>query len=119
MSNIVYPACDRVHSETHALYGVWIKGCCARILFKNTKMRFDNHYYGLFIDGSTLKNDKNTGITLQMVECQFEGSRNAQVVYLKQTHAVITNCTFSNNTGTGSQSSPPSQFIRLTFTVLL
>ena len=93
-----------VHSETHALYGVWIKGCCARILFKNTKMRFDNHYYGLFIDGSTLKNDKNTGITLQMVECQFEGSRNAQVVYLKQTHAVITNCTFSNNTGTGSQS---------------
>ena len=39
-----------------------------------------------------------------MVECQFEGSRNAQVVYLKQTHAVITNCTFSNNTGTGSQS---------------
>ena len=22
---------------------VWIKGCCARILFKNTKMRFDNH----------------------------------------------------------------------------
>ena len=86
-----------LHTQNHSYNGIRIHGCCFHITLNNTRMRFDNIIrYGLMLLGESRS-------TLQMVDSQLEGSHNLKtVISLRQILAVITNCTFSNNSGSDS-----------------
>ena len=90
---------SHVHTQKHSHYGVRIHGCCFHITLNNTRMRFAN----LIRNGLMLLGESISACTLQMVDSQLEGSHNLPtVITLKQILANITNCTFSNNSGSDS-----------------
>ena len=90
-----------VHTETHSYHGVLVRGCCSRVVLNKTRMTFANQHTSLFLRSFPRFN--NTCM-LHMVDSQFEGSHNMykSIIHLNQARTAITNCTFSNNTGTGS-----------------
>ena len=71
--------------------GILMMGHNCQLVLNKSRMRFAKLKDG----GLTLR------ISLsKMVDCQFEGSHDVFfVIYVDQTKALITNCTFSNNTG--------------------
>ena len=85
-----------LHTEKHSDNGVRIDGCCPAVTLTNTRMRLTKQRnFGFYITSD----DLITGVT-QMNNCQFEGCQSVgAILYLKSPLAVITNCTFSNNTG--------------------
>ena len=103
-----------VHTETHSYHGVLVRGCCSRVVLNKTRMTFANQHTSLFLRSFPRFN--NTCM-LHMVDSQFEGSHNMykSIIHLNQARTAITNCTFSNNTGTVRS----SQFFRHILTVLL
>ena len=80
-----------VHTETHSDYGVRITGC--KVTLTNTRIRLTKqNKFGVYILGGQYSN------AIQMTDCQFERSQSQRgILYIRQ--GVITNCTFSNNTG--------------------
>ena len=87
------------HTQKYSYKAIKIHGCCFHITINNTRMRFANlHTYGLLLQGKS-----RSPCTLQMVNSQFEGSHSLPTVLtLNQILADITNCTFSNNSGSDS-----------------
>ena len=84
-----------VHTKSHSgIGGVYFRGRGYHVNLINTRMTFANqHSCGLSISGIT------STTYIKMDQCQFEGSHHVPIVLnLFQTHAAITNCTFSNNT---------------------
>ena len=88
-----------LHGQTFSYYGVKIYGWNFHITLNNTRIRFANmHIYGLLLHG-----ESRSACTLQMVNSQLEGSRKLPTVLtLNQILSDITNCTFSNNSGSDS-----------------
>ena len=87
------------HTESYSTSGVLVSGCCSQVVLNNTNMRFASQSVGLFLRSDTQTN-KNM---FQMTNCKFDGSRRMNnVIRVQLTHIAIKNCTFSNNTGTGS-----------------
>ena len=86
------------HGQTFSNHGVKFHGWNFHITLNNTRMRFANILDGLFLKGRL-----RSTCTLQMVDSQLEGSRKLQTVTtINQILANITNCTFSNNSGSDS-----------------
>ena len=86
-----------VHTETHSDYGVQITGsCCPNVTITNTRIRLTKQdKFGLYITSY-----RPIETSVQMNDCQFEGSQSVgAIAFFKLTETVITNCTFTNNTG--------------------
>ena len=94
-----------VNKETHSGYGVLIIiGNSSHAKLANTRMRFANLLYsGFNLVGSSIKSDDSAS-QFQMVNCQFERCINVPVIVrlVNPPLNIITNCTFSNNTGGSS-----------------
>ena len=92
-----------VNKETYSGYGVLIIiGHSNHVKLANTRMRFANLLYsGFQLVGSSIKSKQFSASQFQMVNCQFERCSNVPVIVrlITQPLNIITNCTFSNNTG--------------------
>ena len=90
-----------VHTETHSDYGVKIMGCCPTVTLTNTRIRVTKqNEFGFYLIGNQYQLQRDQ-LNFKMNNCQFEGSQSVgAILYLHSTnYAVITNSTFSNNTG--------------------
>ena len=92
-----------VNEGTYSGYGVVIViGHSTYVKFVNTRMRVANLlYFGFELVGYNVHDDMFSASQLQMVNCQFERCNNVSVIIylISQPLMIITNCTFSNNTG--------------------
>ena len=93
------------HTETPSTYAVSIKGCCTRVIFRNTRMRVTKQIAsGVFVDGHF----QHFGTSfyyqsLKMDNCIIERSQSGTAILLVSSIAyLINNCTFSNNSGSQS-----------------
>ena len=90
------------HTETPSLTGVTIKGCCTRVIFKNTRMRLTKQIgSGMFVAG----NFRTYAYfqSLRMDNCIIERSKSGTAILLVSSILYfINNCTFSNNSGNQS-----------------
>ena len=95
-----------VNEETYSGYGVLIIiGRLTYVKLTNTRMRFANLLYsGLQLVGDNNIDTGDSASQFEMVNCQFERCNNVPIiVYLvAQSLNIITDCTFSNNTGSSS-----------------
>ena len=84
-----------VHTETHSDQGVSIGGCCPMVTLNNTRTILTKQDIGIFV-----VNDKSSSNVMLINNCQFEGSQSVKaILYVRLPRTVITNSTFSNNTG--------------------
>ena len=77
--------------------GVEIYGCCPEIIINSTRIRGTSFSISL-TQGTYMDNNM-----IQMNDCQFEGTKNVRaILYVSNPVSgnFITNCTFSNNSGT-------------------
>ena len=93
-----------VNEGTYSGHGVLIIiGHSTYVKFANTRMRFANLlYFGIDLVGYNINYDGVFSASqLQMVNCQFERCNNVSVIIhlIDPPLMIITNCTFSNNTG--------------------
>ena len=86
-----------LHTENHSFYGVTFQGCCPLIKFINTRIIISKQIFGFYALGYSSDPFSNYG--LQINDSQFEGSQSGAILYTRLPQAIITNCTFSNNTG--------------------
>ena len=86
-----------LHTKTHSEYGVGITGrCCTIVTLSNTRIKLSKQND----TGFQITSDQSQANVVDIKNCQFEESQSVgAILYLGITHTVITNCTFSNNTG--------------------
>ena len=95
------------HTETPSLNGVSINGCCARVIFNNTRMRLTKQIESglIFFDQSWNSDAFNQSSfnSLTMDNCVIERSQSGTaLLYVSSIAYLINNCTFSNNSGNQS-----------------
>ena len=86
------------HTETPSLNGVVIEGCCTRVIFNNTRMRFTRQIENgvFFYDHQGI----HIGQSLRMDNCIIERSQSGiALLHVIGVKFNINNCTFSNNSG--------------------
>ena len=87
------------HTKGYSNIGVLIGGYSAIVQITNTSMRFANVHTTGFLHEGGFSSIYNVSNKIHIDSCQFIGStRVPNIVYLNQIIAVITNCTFTNNT---------------------
>ena len=93
------------HTETPSWNAVSITGCCARVMFDNTRIKLTKQSdSGVFVDGG-IGQQGNVGYftdeqSLRMDNCIIERSQSGKaLLYMRGIAYLFNNCTFSNNSG--------------------
>ena len=90
------------HTETPSWNGVMIRGCCARVILKNTRMRLTKQIErGVLFEGHNQDYGDSTNVqSLIMDNCIIERSQSGTaLLHVSGIKYLINNCTFTNNSG--------------------